>query len=180
MAKIVWKKSPKSAYEWIEVEGGESMSHAELMAFRDEYISEHGLMPVETDFVGEKPIHKYGRYLPSSVVAAQALAPTAIPTAEMDAAKLNDKVRYLEAELAKANEALGKQPEKAKAKVVDDVEPGIGSSGRQDTQDARMTLNQQDGVDIVPTGEEVREDMTTDDRSDDNPVRRPGRPRKAD
>lgn len=168
MAKIVWKTTPHAAYEWVEVEGGDSMSHAERAALLDEFISENGLVPVETVYVGEAPRHKYGRYVATGATAS-ALAPTALPTRESDLAKANERADAAEAELARLRAQLDKKPAKSKAKVVDEVEPGIGSSGRQSAEDARDTLNQQDGVEIVASGEEVRKDMSSDDRSDDNP-----------
>jgi hypothetical protein len=168
MAKIVWKSTPKAAYEWVEVEGGESMSHHQIAAFLDDYISENGLVPVETDYVGETPRHKYGRYIATGA-AASAVAPTALPTRETDLAKANERADALEQEVARLKAQLDKKPAARTAKMVDKVEPGIGSAGRQSTEDARDTLNTQDGVDIVASGEEVREDMSSDDRSDDNP-----------
>lgn len=178
MAKIVWKTTPKAAYEWVEVEGGDSMTHAELVAFKDEFISENGLVPVETDYVGEAPIHKYGRYKAASATAS-ALAPTALPTRQEDLAKANDELAQLRAENARLASQLGKKQDKSGAEIVEgSADDLVGSSGRQTTEDARDTLNQQEGVDIQPSGSEVREDMSTDDRSDDNPVARRGRPRK--
>ena len=178
MAKIVWKTTPKAAYEWVEVEGGSSMSHVEQKAFLDEFIEENGLVPVESSFIGEVPVHKYGRYVAGGGQAS-ALPPAALPTRESDLNKANAEVERLKAELARANDQLGKKQEgKSGAKVVEGSEvEGIGSAGRQTTEDARDTLNQQEGVEIVPSGEEVREDATSDDKSDDNPVRR-GRPRR--
>ena len=167
MAKIVWKTSPHAAYEWVEVEGGESMSHHHIAAMLDEFISENGLVPVESDYVGEAPRHKYGRY--KAATATASALPPALPTRESDLSKANDEIERLKAELARANAQLDKKPAKSKAQVVDEVELGIGSAGRQPTEDARETLNQQEGVNIVASGEEVREDMSSDDRSDNNP-----------
>lgn len=180
MAKIVWKTTPKAAYEWVEVEGGGSMTHAELVAFQDEYIAEHGLVPVESEFIGEAPRHKYGRYKATGT-AAQALAPAALPAREADLSKANDELEALKAENARLLSQLEKKEAKGGAEVVGStLIDAFGSSGRQTTDDARDTLNQQGGVDIEASGQEVREDMGTDDRSDDNPVAKRGRSKKVD
>lgn len=169
MAKVVWKKTPKSAYEWVEVEGGETMKDHERAALLDDFISENGLVPVETSYDGETPRHKYGRYI-AGAGAASALAPTALPGREDDLVKANETIDDLRAQLARANDQLGKKPAKSKAKVVDeDTTAGIGSASVGTTEDAREALNQQEGVNLVGGGEEMREDMSTADRSDDNP-----------
>lgn len=167
MAKIVWKTTPKAAYEWVEVSGGGTMTHAEQVAFLDEYVSENGLVPVETDFIGESPKHRYGRYKADGA-AAQAL-PVALPSQEGDLTKANDELAALRAENARLQAQLEKKPAKSRAEVVEGGDQGIGTAGVQTTDDARATLNQQEGIDLVGSGEEVREDMSTADRSDDNP-----------
>ncbi|MFA6031818.1 MAG: hypothetical protein WC889_02825 [Myxococcota bacterium] len=182
MAKIVWKTTPKAAYEWVEVEGGSTMSGAETKAFLDELVEENGLVPVESTFVGETPHHKFGRYKAGGAMP-QALAPQALGAREGDLTKANAEVDRLKAELARANAQLGKQPDKSKADVVDEVEQGIGSAGIGTTEELREVQNTQDGMNLVGGGEEVHEDMSTADRSADNPKvdekRGPGRPAKA-
>lgn len=185
MAKVVYKTTPKAAYEWAEVEGGSTMSHYETAALLDSFIEENGLVPVETVFEGETPRHKFGRYKALGAPAL-ALAPTATAGHESDLAKANAELARLQAELARAQDQLGKLP---KSKLADMVEGNFddtvdsSTGGAQTTESARATLNQQEGVNIVASGEEVREDMSVADRSDDNPVvdaPRRGRPRKAD
>jgi len=168
MAKVVWKTTPKAAYEWAEIDGGESMKDYERSAMLDDFIAENGLVPVETGFVGEVPTHKYGRYKASGAPAS-ALAPSPLAGREGDVVKANSELDKLRSENARLLAELDRQPKVRKAKLVDPVEPGIGSSGAQDAEDARDTLNQQDGVDIVASGAEVREDMSSADRSDTNP-----------
>ena len=113
MAKIVWKTTPHAAYEWVEVEGGTSMSHHEIAALLDEYISENGLVPVESDYVGEAPRHKYGRYK-ATPATASALAPAALPTRESDLAKANERADAAEAELALLRAQIDKKEDNPK------------------------------------------------------------------
>lgn len=185
MAKVVWKTTPRAAYEWAEVEGGDTMSDAQRDAFLDEFVSDNGLVPVETTYAGEVPTHKYGRYK-AGFTSAAALAPLGNPGQQGDLTKANAEIDRLKAELARATDQLDKKPEKSKAEVVDDVVSGIGSASISTTEDAREALNQQEGVNLVGGSEEMRVDMSTADRSDNNPkvdadgkaeVRR-GRPRK--
>lgn len=180
MAKVVWKTTPKAAYEWVELEGGGSMSHAEQVAYLDEYIEANGLVAVETTFDGEVPRHRYGRYKAAGAPAA-ALAPTALPGREGDLTSANAEIDRLKAELARALDQAGKREAQGKgAEVIEGSAVGgiPSAAGGQPVEEARAILNQQEGVDLVGSGEEVREDMSTADRSDDNPKRGPGRPRK--
>ena len=85
----------------------------------------------------------------------------------MSIESLKAQVARLSAQLEKKNAGKGG------AEVVDEVVPGIGSASISTTEDAREALNQQDGVDLVGSGEEVRQDMSTADRSDRNPVDKP-------
>jgi len=65
MAKVVFKTTPGAAYEYAEIEGGETMKDYERASMLDDFIAEHGLIPVESTFEsGEMPTHKYGRYFP--------------------------------------------------------------------------------------------------------------------
>jgi len=72
MARIIFvKSSPAAAYECAEIEGGETMKPHEKAAMLDDFIAEHGLIPVESTFDGDVPSHRYGRY-PSEEDAAVA------------------------------------------------------------------------------------------------------------
>lgn len=183
MAKVVFKTTPKAAYEWAEVEGGDTMKDYERSAMLDDFIAENGLVPVETTFVGEVPTHKFGRYKAGSAMAS-ALAPTALPGRETDLTKAQQENDRLKAELARVTAQLDKKNAgKGGADVVDEVTPGIGSASVSTTEDAREALNQQEGVNLVGGGEEIHEDMSTADRSDDNPkvdAPRRGRPPKGE
>jgi len=64
MAQVVFKSTPGAAYEYAELEGGETMKDYERASMLDDFIAENGLIPVEATFEGEKPVHKYGRYFP--------------------------------------------------------------------------------------------------------------------
>ena len=64
MARIIFvKSSPAAAYECAEIEGGETMKPHEKAAMLDDFVAEHGLIPVESTFDGDVPSHRYGRYL---------------------------------------------------------------------------------------------------------------------
>jgi len=64
MARIIFvKSSPAAAYECAQIEGGETMKPHEKAAMLDDFIAEHGLIPVESTFDGDVPSHRYGRYL---------------------------------------------------------------------------------------------------------------------
>lgn len=173
MAKVVFKKTPHAAYEYAEVQGGDTMKDFERAALLDEFVAENRLVPVETTFVGDIPTHKYGRYIAGGV-AASALPP-ALPGRENDLIKVNDELAAARAEIARLNAQLGKQPEKSKAEIVEPlpiVAPlpiGTSGGGGQSTEDARATLSQ-NGPAVLPTSEQVREDNSTADRSTDNQV----------
>jgi len=62
MAQVVFKSTPSAAYEYAELEGGETMKDYERASMLDDFVAENGLIPVEATFEGEKPVHKYGRY----------------------------------------------------------------------------------------------------------------------
>jgi len=64
MAKVVFKTTPGAAYEYAEIEGGETMKDYERASMLDDFIAEHGLIPVEATLDGERPVYKYGRYFP--------------------------------------------------------------------------------------------------------------------
>ena len=184
MAKVVFKKTPHSAYEWAEVEGGDTMKDYERAALLDDFVAKHQLVPVETTFMGEQPTHKYGRYIAGGA-AAQAL-PAALPNREGDLLKANAELDALRAENARLLAQMNKAPEKYTGAVVDTppiVAPlpiGTSGGGGQTTEDARATLSQ-GGPEVLPSSEQVREDMSTADKSDDNPVEKTrGRPKKAD
>lgn len=168
MAKMVFKTTPNAAYEWAELEGGDTMSAAERAAFVDEFINQNGLVPVESVFVGDTPARKWGRYKAAYSVA-NAL-PAALPGRETDLLKANDEVAALRAEIARLSDQLGKK-RKSKENVVDVTDTGSISSaaGGQTTEEARANLNTQEGVNLVGGGEELRANMATADRSDDNP-----------
>lgn len=181
MAKVVFKTTPKAAYEWVEVEGGDTMKDYERSALLDDFIADNGLVPVETAFHGETPTHKYGRYKAAFAAPANALAPMA--THGDDVNKLKSEKSEMEQELSRLRAQLSKK--NAGKDGADEVEPmaaGIGGSTISTTDDAREALNQTDGINLVGASEEVREDMSTADRSDDNPVvdaPRRGRPPKS-
>lgn len=182
MAKVVWKTTSKAAYEWVEVEGGSTLSDLDRRALIDEYVEENGLVPVESTFVGDVPVHKYGRYKAASATASALPAPLA--HREEDVTKLNADKVALEQEVARLRAQLGKQEKSGKgAEVVDGDETkarGTASGGAQTTEDARAAFNEQDGLpELVGSGEEVREDPASNDKSDDNPVTS-RRGRKAD
>jgi hypothetical protein len=168
MAKMVWKTTPSAAYEWAELEGGDTMSQAERAAFVDEFVTQNGLVPVESTFMGDIPTHRFGRYKADFALASA--LPVALPGRESDLRKANDELAATKAELARALEQLGKK-RKGKENVVDTGDTGTitAAAGGQTTEEARANLNTQDGVNLVGNGEEVREDMGTADRSDDNP-----------
>ena len=64
MARMIFvKSSPAAAYECAEIEGGETMKPHEKAALLDDFVAEHGLIPVESTFDGDVPSHRYGRYL---------------------------------------------------------------------------------------------------------------------
>lgn len=171
MAKVVWKTTPKAAYEWVEVDGGKTMSDAETKAYLDEYVEDHGLVPVESTFVGETPIHKYGRYKAVSAVASA--LPPALPGREDDLVKANAEKSALEQEVARLKAQLGKQEKAGKGAEVVDADDtatrGTATGGAQTTEDARAAFNEQSDDKLVGSGEEIREDPSSNDKSDDNP-----------
>ena len=63
MAQVVFKSTSGAAYEYAELEGSETMKPHEKAALLDDFVAEHGLIPVESTFDGDVPSHRYGRYL---------------------------------------------------------------------------------------------------------------------
>ncbi len=171
MAKIKWMTTPKAAYEWVEVQGGDTMSEAERKAFLDEYVEDNGLVPVESTFVGETPIHKYGRYKAGGAVASA--LPPALPGRENDLTKANADLAAANAELARLRGPLGTQEKAGKGAEVLDADDaatrGTATGGAQTTEDARAAFNEQSDDKLVGSSEEVREDPSSNDKSDDNP-----------
>ena len=171
MAKVVFKKSPKSAYEWAEVEGGETMSSVQRAALLDEFVEENGLVPVETTFRGESPDHKYGRYIAGGKRASA--LPRALPSRTNDLNRANEELEALRAENARLAAQLDKKPSSSGANVVEgnDAETrGTAAGGPQSTDDAREVINQSlpEGMEIA-TSSEPRVDSGTNDKSADNP-----------
>jgi len=170
MAKVEFVTTPKAAYEWAEVTGGGSMSDAQRAALLDEFIEEHGLVPVEAAFRGETPIHKYGRYKAAFAVASA--LPTALPNRESDLNKANEERDALRAENARLLAQLGKAKG---AKMADDDDAidnqrGDSSGGPQTTDDARAALSESlPGDQTVGTSSDPRRNVADNDKSDDNP-----------
>jgi hypothetical protein len=171
MAKIKWVTTPKAAYEWVEVGGGDTMTEAQRSAFLDEYVEDNGLVPVESTFVGEVPVHKYGRYKATSAVASA--LPPVLPGREDDLVKANADKAALEQEVARLKAQLGKQEQAGKGAEVVDADDaamrGTATGGAQTTEDARAAFNEQSDDKLVGSGEEVRRDSTSNDKSDNNP-----------
>ncbi|SCW56940.1 hypothetical protein SAMN02927924_01429 [Sphingobium faniae] len=101
MAKVIMTTPPGAAYEYAEVQGGTSMSHAEIAALLDEYVEKHGLYPVETVYDGESPRHKYGRYKPTQTATEQPAAPS-----NDEIASMRSEIEELKALLTAATEPL--------------------------------------------------------------------------